>query len=165
MAAFILSLAFPAAQEKPEAEFKPPPPPAQPIAYSHRAHLEQALDCIDCHTKVDTESRATLPPTSTCMSCHGTTRTRSAEIEKLAGYHSRNEGVPWERVYRLAPFVYFSHAAHVSVKANVTCETCHGEVREMDLMQKVKDTSMAACVACHKQRNAPNQCDSCHDPI
>ena len=160
------AIARPSAQDLPTVvEFKPPPPPAQPIAYSHRAHLEQGLECLECHVSAETDARATFPPTSTCMSCHAKTTTRSAEIVKLAGYDGRNEGVPWARVYRLPVFVYFSHAQHMTPAAGLSCETCHGNVRGMDLMQKVKDTSMAACMECHKEKSAPNRCDSCHDPI
>jgi hypothetical protein len=55
--------------------------------------------------------------------------------------------------------VYFSHKQHVT-DAKVTCDTCHGDVPQMDVMQKVKDISMAACIECHKSHAARVNCDT-----
>jgi hypothetical protein len=85
-------------------------------------------------------------------------------VQKVAGFQASQEDIPWRRVYRLPTFVYFSHSTHAPADKSVTCETCHGPVREMTAMQKVKDTSLAACVACHTERSAPVRCDSCHEP-
>jgi hypothetical protein len=143
-------------------EYKPPPPPEQPIPYSHKVHLAQGLRCAACHETAESDEHATLPPTSTCMGCHATVKTDSSHIQTLKTWHDKNEPVPWRRVYRLPTFVYFSHKQHVT-DAKVTCAVCHGEVAQMDQMQKVNDISMAACVDCHKSRSAPAQCDSCHE--
>jgi predicted CXXCH cytochrome family protein len=146
------------------AEYRPPPAPEQPIPYSHKTHLAQGLQCMGCHETADSAERAALPPTNTCMGCHTKVRTDSAHIQALKGWHEKGEAVPWRRVYRLPNFVYFSHKQHVA-DAKVGCDVCHGEVAQMDQMQKVKDTSMAACVDCHKSHSAPEQCDSCHEPL
>ena len=145
-------------------EYRPPPAPEQPIPYSHKTHLARGLQCTVCHDTAESAERATLPPTSTCMACHTTVRTDSANIQALKSWHDKGEPVPWRRVYRLPNFVYFSHTQHVA-DAKVGCDVCHGEVAQMDQMQKVRDTSMAACVECHKSRSAPEQCDSCHETL
>ena len=147
----------------PPGEFRPPPPPPQPIAYSHKQHLAQGFDCVFCHATARTDAHATLPPTATCMACHTAIKTDSPEIQKLKDFDARKEDVPWKRVYRLADYVYFSHETHAAADPAITCDTCHGNVRDMEMMQKVKDTSMAACMDCHKQRSAPILCDSCHE--
>ena len=98
------------------------------------------------------------------MTCHTAVRTDSAEIQKLAGFHAKREDVPWRRVYRLPEYVGFSHTVHVKSMKSMTCETCHGNVRELTQMQKLKDTSMAACISCHTEKAAPTRCDSCHEP-
>ncbi len=144
--------------------YRPPPAPEQPIAYSHKQHLAQGLDCVICHVTARTDSHATLPPTATCMGCHTTVKADSAEIQKLKDFDVKKEDVPWKRVYRLADYVYFSHEVHVAADSSITCETCHGNVRELDVMQKLKDISMAACVECHKQHSATIRCDGCHEP-
>jgi hypothetical protein len=144
-------------------DFRPPPPPEQPIAFSHKTHVSQGLGCVACHTTATAGDRATIPPTSMCMGCHASVRPDSAEVQKLAGYHARQEDVPWRRVYRLPSFVYFSHRVHLPAAGSTSCETCHGDVRELNAMQKLKDTAMATCVACHTAQSAPTRCDSCHD--
>lgn len=153
------------ARQAPEAgEFRPPPAPVQPIAYSHKSHIAAGLTCAECHTTAETSERATIPPTAECMTCHAKERRDSPEIVKLAGFDSRKEEVPWRRVYRVPEYVYFSHAEHLSNKS-ITCDTCHGDVASLDVMQKLKDTSMAACIQCHKQHSAPILCDSCHEKM
>jgi Cytochrome c7 and related cytochrome c len=115
-----------------------------------------------CHETVETDDHATLPQTATCMGCHANVKTDSPNIQKLKSFDDKNEPVPWRRVYRVPSFVYFSHKQHVS-DAKVTCDVCHGNVPQMEQMQKVKDTSMAACIECHKSRSAPANCDTCHE--
>jgi hypothetical protein len=155
----------PAAQQPPlqPGEYRPPPAPEQPLPYSHKVHLAQGLKCTNCHEGADKDDRATFPPTQTCMGCHTNVKTDSPHIQKLAQLDQKKEDVPWRRVYRLPSFVYFSHKQHVT-DGKVTCNTCHGDVAQMDVMQKVKDISMAACIECHKQHSAPVSCDTCHDP-
>ncbi len=151
-------------QEPATGEFRPPPAPEQPIAFSHRLHTSLGLACSGCHATAETGDRATLPPTSTCMTCHVAIRADSPEILKLAGFQAKKEEVPWRRVYRLPDYVGFSHTTHVMSGKGLTCETCHGNVRELAQMQKLKDTSMAACIACHTEKAAPTRCDACHEP-
>jgi hypothetical protein len=145
-------------------EYKPPPPPEQPIPYSHRTHLALGLQCLTCHETAERDALATLPPTATCMGCHAGVRTDSAHIQTLKAWDDKKAPVPWRRVYRLPDFVYFSHTQHVTGAA-IGCDTCHGDVAQMDRMQKVKDISMPACIECHKSRSAPVQCDSCHEVL
>ena len=155
-----------AAQQAPAApaagEYRPPPAPEQPLPYSHKTHLAQGLKCVMCHESVETDDHATLPPTATCMGCHANVRTDSPHIQKLKESDDKGETIPWRRVYRLPSFVYFSHKQHVT-DAKVTCDTCHGDVPQMEVMQKVKDISMAACIECHKTHAARVNCDTCHE--
>jgi hypothetical protein len=143
-------------------EYKPPPAPEQPLPYSHKTHLAQELKCADCHSTAETEDLATFPTTGICMGCHTNVKTDSPNIQKLAQYDQKNEEIPWRRVYRLPEFVYWSHKRHVT-DAKITCDTCHGNVAQMDVMQKVKDISMAACIECHTKSSAPARCDTCHE--
>jgi hypothetical protein len=143
-------------------EYRPPPAPEQPLPYSHKIHLAQGLKCVMCHETVETDDHATLPPTATCMGCHANVKTDSPHIQKLKDADDKGETIAWRRVYRLPSFVYFSHKQHVT-DAKVACETCHGNVPQMDVMQKVKDISMAACIECHKANSARVNCDTCHE--
>jgi hypothetical protein len=140
-----------------------PPPPEQPLPYSHRQHLALGLACAQCHPMPDPGHAATLPSTSTCMTCHARVKTDSPAIQHLARAHAAGEMIPWKRVYLLPDFVFFSHRRHTMGATPIACELCHGPVRELDVMQRVGDISMAACTSCHQEKQAPTRCDSCHD--
>jgi hypothetical protein len=146
-------------------EFRPPPPPEQPIPFSHKGHALAGIECLECHQTARTDDWATLPSEASCMSCHKIERKDAAAIQRLADFASRGQAVPWRRVYRLPEYVYFSHAVHLASERMIGCPTCHGAVDEMEVVQKVKDTSMAACTECHKQHSAPILCDSCHERL
>lgn len=152
------------AQLPPVVEFHPPSPPEQPVPFSHRTHVAMGFECTGCHDGATAHDRATLPATTVCMTCHATIKADSADVQKLAAFDVRKEPVPWKRVYRLPDFVFFSHHVHSAAPQPIVCETCHGDVRSMTITQKVKDTSMAACMQCHVERAAPTRCDSCHEP-
>lgn len=137
--------------------------PEQPLPFSHKLHLSRGLECRLCHEMPEPGDAATLPATSTCMGCHATVRKDSPAIVQLASLHQASQPVPWKRVYAVPSYVFFSHKAHVS-EGGVECEACHGPVREMEVMQKVRDTSMASCTECHQERGAPTGCDVCHEP-
>ena len=77
--------------------------------------------------------------------------------------HAAGEMIPWKRVYLLPDFVFFSHKHHAVGATPADCELCHGPVRELDVMRRVGDISMAACTNCHQQKQAPTHCDTCHD--
>jgi len=111
----------------------------------------------------DPGDKATYPDTAKCMVCHVAIKKDSAAIQKLADYNKKQEPVPWRRVYRVPEYVYFSHKVHLE-KAHATCETCHGNVREAEVMRKEIETSMATCMDCHKAKGASVACDFCHEP-
>ncbi|MGE0760602.1 MAG: cytochrome c3 family protein [Pirellulaceae bacterium] len=140
-----------------------PPAPEQPLPFSHQTHLALSLDCAQCHTMPEPGEAATFPSTDTCMGCHTSVASDRPAIQELAAAHASGASIAWRRVYNLPDYVFFSHKTHVST-AGGTCETCHGVVAEMPVMQRVKDTSMAACVTCHEANAAPTGCNTCHEP-
>lgn len=133
----------------------------QPIPYSHKTHLAFGLACSSCHQNADPGEFMGFPAESFCMGCHQAIQTDSPHIQKLAAAAEAGEAIPWERVYRIANFVYFSHRVHT--KAGATCETCHGPVRERDLMAREVEHNMKTCMACHAEKGAPNDCGTCHE--
>jgi hypothetical protein len=142
-------------------KFEPGPPVPQPLPYSHKKHLSLGLKCDECHRNEDPGERMGIPPTSTCMACHKTVASSRPAIQQLAKHHEERRDVPWERVYRIPGYVFFSHRAHLEAKA--TCADCHGEVARRDVLFLEKDVSMGACMNCHYERRAPNHCQFCHE--
>jgi len=162
-ALWLAAAALAAAQNTPPTQPKfVPTPPVQPVPFSHRLHITAAgLDCKSCHPVPEPGDFATIPETSKCMSCHRTIRKDSPAVKLLAGFHNEGKPVPWRRVYRIPDYVYFSHKEHLA--KGVTCENCHGLVAERDVLRKEKDTSMAACMDCHRAREASVACNYCHE--
>jgi hypothetical protein len=136
-------------------------PPAQPIPYSHKKHLALGLDCKDCHTNPDPGKLMTFPETDKCMLCHVTVVNDKPSIQKLAEYAKSKQVIPWVRVYAVLPGVAWNHRAHL--EAGVKCETCHGQVRQMEAMSEVTSvTTMYSCLNCHEMNQAKIACDTCH---
>lgn len=102
-----------------------------------------------------------LPGEGTCMSCHQAVKTESPHIQKLAAAAKAKQAIEWVRVYKIPSFVYFSHRVHT--KAGTTCESCHGPVRERDVITKEVALNMQACMACHAEKKARNDCTTCHE--
>ena len=157
---FLVALAL-AAQPAPLKN--PPAGPTQPIPYSHRQHLALGLECKNCHEMPEPGDDMGLPATAKCMVCHTSIKKESPSIQKLAQFDKGGQPVPWVRVYHLPDFVDFSHKVHLT-RGKATCETCHGPVRERDVIRKETDTSMAGCMECHRANNASVACNYCHDP-
>jgi hypothetical protein len=139
----------------------PLPAPEQPIPYSHKVHLALGLACQFCHTNPDGGRLMTFPPTATCMKCHAIQGKNKPSIQKLAAYQNTKTAVPWVRVYTVLPGVAWSHRRHLD--AGMKCETCHGDVSQMQVMTNVKSVNtMVGCLDCHKLHNAPTTCTTCH---
>lgn len=127
-----------------------PAGPAQPIAFSHRLHAGQyQIDCLYCHTGTDLSPVATIPSVEECMGCHRVVQTQRPEVQKLAGYASRQEPIPWVRVHHLPEFVQFDHGRHV--RAGVECQECHGPVEEMEVVYQYSSLRMGWCLNCHSE--------------
>ena len=137
------------------------PAPVQPLPFSHKTHLASGLVCLTCHVNPDPGTRMTFPATATCLSCHTTIATDKPAIMSLTAFSESGEKIPWRRVYAITPGVTWSHRAHLD--AGTQCETCHGDVSTMETMAETKAiVAMATCISCHRAREAPTQCVTCH---
>lgn len=128
--------------------------PKQPIAFSHKIHAGiNQIDCKYCHSGAEKSKTAGIPSVNVCMNCHkgiteGST-TGTTEISKIQAAFDNNQPIEWTKVHNLPDHVFFSHQQHVNV-GKVECETCHGDVKEMDVVKQVKPLSMGWCVNCHR---------------
>jgi quinoprotein glucose dehydrogenase len=140
------------------------PPPsraiAQPIPFSHRVHVQNGMKCDTCHEPAGT-GKMQIPGVADCMACHASIKAASPAIQKLAKIQRDGTLLEWTRVYALPDIVFFSHQRHH--QAQVECAVCHGPVNDRDSLWQEKDISMVACVDCHKLRQAPVNCDLCHN--
>jgi len=136
--------------------------PTQPIPFSHKTHVGFGLACNFCHANPDPGNQMTLPATTICMGCHSSVATDRPSIQQLTKFAQAKEPVPWKQVYSVPAFVYWSHRVHLA--GGVTCQMCHGDVAQMEVMTKTTNvTTMAGCVACHRQKNAATGCETCHE--
>lgn len=151
--------------------------PVQPIHYSHKIHAgDNQIDCNFCHSSARKSKMAGIPSLNVCMSCHQNisevaeeTATDEyskefydGEIAKLykavgwnpedQAYTGETEPVKWVRIHNLPDFAYFNHSQHVTV-AGVSCQTCHGEVESMEVMEQFAPLTMGWCISCHKDTN------------
>ena len=143
-------------------EFKPGEPVEQPLPFSHKKHVGLGLKCLDCHGIEDPGDFAGFPSEAKCMACHTAIKTESPHIRKLSGAEKTGTPIEWNRVYRMKEFVYFSHDVHHR-EAGVDCAVCHGDVAARDVLLQERSVGMYACMKCHEQYKAPNDCEVCHD--
>lgn len=153
--------------------------PKQPIYYSHKVHAGiNQINCLYCHGNAMESRHAAIPSTNVCMNCHKTISTYekgpklfdeagneingTAEIEKLyqyAGFDPKNANawdpsqakpIAWTKIHNLPDHVYFNHSQHVKA-GKVQCQTCHGEITNMDEVYQFAELSMGWCINCHRQ--------------
>ena len=58
--------------------------------------------------------------------------------------------IEWVRIHNLPDHVYFNHAQHVTV-GKLACQTCHGPIEKMEVVQQYAPLSMGWCINCHRQ--------------
>jgi hypothetical protein len=154
--------------------------PIQPVEFSHKLHAgDLGLDCRFCHYTVEQSAFAAVPDTQICMNCHSKVRTDSVKLLPVRATYAENRPIPWVRVHKLPDFVYFDHSAHLA--AGVGCSWCHGRVDQMVRVEQVSSLSMGWCLDCHRdpepclrdvsaspnrssnrRLDAPTHCSGCH---
>ncbi len=142
--------------------------PPQPIQFPHSLHLGFGIQCLYCHPGAWKGISAGLPTETKCWGCHQQISLRNTELDKLVNYVQNQEPIKWVPVFILPDFVFFNHRPHIA--AGVNCETCHGEVSRMTIVQTPRDLSMGFCLHCHRTTFAYDQatltrltdCGTCH---
>jgi cytochrome c2 len=152
--------------------------PEQPIFYSHKVHAGiNQINCLYCHGAAMDSKHAAIPSVNVCMNCHksintyekgpklyradGTEVDGTREIEKLysyAGFDPKNAAawdpskakpISWTKIHNLPDHVYFNHSQHIKA-GKVQCQSCHGDITEMDEVYQFSELSMGWCVNCHR---------------
>lgn len=134
----------------------------QPIAFTHKVHLKNGMQCTDCHKGVADGPDASLPSVQLCMTCHQVIATDKPEIKKVAAYQKKGEQIPWRRVYWFyqSAHVKFRHGPHI--RAGVDCVTCHGDMKQATVAVRKKGLDMKFCVSCHRTHKVSTDCTVCH---
>jgi hypothetical protein len=145
--------------------WSPPPAPEQPIAFNHQVHTEDDIDCTRCHQGVETQDQAGLPAMATCATCHRREATDHPAVVSFMEQYAGGQGEPmvWRKVNVMptSAMVHFKHKPHI--RADVDCATCHGDVSQMTVAQRVINTaSMGWCLDCHRESGASIDCLTCH---
>lgn len=144
------------------------PVATQPIEFPHKRHVETGtggpeLKCTEaCHEGAARGPVAGLPSVNTCLGCHASIATEKPIILQFTIMQEKGFDLAWQRVFGYGPqaHVKFNHAPHF--RANVECSTCHGDIAHQTVARRNVDLHMGVCVACHRDRNAPNECLTCH---
>jgi hypothetical protein len=138
-------------------------PVQQPLAFSHKIHAEQEIECTDCHKYPRTQTFSGLPTVEDCMECHEDPLTKSAEEEKIRTAAKEGRELRWRRLFRVPDHVYYSHRRHV-VLADLPCKTCHGTTGASERPPPVAPVqiTMDFCIDCHSRSNVPVDCVNCH---
>ncbi len=140
--------------------------PAQPIKFSHELHAGiNEIECQYCHAGAAKGKSAMIPSANVCMNCHKAIKEgpkygteEIAKIYNAIGWDVENQAyiegyeqkpIEWIRIHNLPDHVYFSHAQHVTA-GQLECQTCHGEVQEMEEVYQYSSLGMGWCVNCHR---------------
>lgn len=139
--------------------------PKQPIAFSHKLHAgEYEIDCNYCHTGVNKSRAATIPAANICMNCHGVVKKESPEIQKIYASIENNQPIEWVRVHNLPDLAYFNHSQHVNV-GGVECETCHGDIKTMEVVEQRSSLTMGWCIDCHRTTDVNSKGNAYYDKL
>ncbi|MEM9857609.1 MAG: c-type cytochrome [Bacteroidota bacterium] len=139
--------------------------PKQPIAFSHQLHAGQyEIDCQYCHTGVRKSKSANIPSANICMNCHSAIKTESPEIQKIYAAIENDKPIEWVRIHNLPDLAYFNHSQHVQV-GKLECENCHGEIKEMEVVQQASLLTMGWCIDCHRKTNVAAKGNEYYDKL
>lgn len=149
------------------------PGPKQPIPFSHALHAGQyQMDCLYCHSGTDKSMAAGVPSVELCMGCHAQFGQDLEGVQILKKHWDDKQTVEWQQIHRLPEYVQFRHNRHIA--AGVACQTCHGQIQQMDKVAMTSDTiwwpwllpskklEMGWCINCHRQNQASTDCLTCH---
>src|SRR3712207_8732073 len=70
--------------------------------------------------------------------------------------------ISWERIHKVPDYVNFPHMRHVN--AGVTCQTCHGDIQNMNRVYQYASLNMGWCVRRSEERRVGKECRSRWSP-
>ena len=82
------------------------------------------------------------------MNCHVINGADKASLELVRNSWDTGQPIEWVRVHKLPDYVYFNHSAHIN--SGVGCESCHGNIAQMEVVMQLEPLSMGWCLDCHR---------------
>lgn len=161
---------------------------AQPVAFSHITHVQEAgMDCRDCHGVLDDGRFAGIPDVTACGECHQEPLGESSEERRLVeAYTGPGQPIPWKVYARQPDHIFFPHSVHVE-RAGLPCQACHGphgetaepplcatdrltgysrSIWEFSLVRLGREVrsgcAMTECSRCHVEAGIIQGCLDCH---
>jgi hypothetical protein len=161
-------------------DYKPAPPPEQPIAFYHNVHAGpvaeggNAIPCMYCHYTADRSVSAGIPSVQLCVGCHvpgssaPTALRGQAQLAfpKVKTVEGRQDSTWYQEGLKLVnywkngegiPWVRIhklpEHAKfphYTHVNVGLECQTCHGPVEEIEEMYQFSSLRMGWCIDCHR---------------
>ncbi|HEY4717033.1 MAG TPA: cytochrome c3 family protein, partial [bacterium] len=130
------------------------------FAFSHKFHIEQGVQCLNCHEGIQTSESSgfELPTEDTCAQCHNETQ-ESPGCEKC---HTNPAAA--EKFLPKKTNLIFSHKNHIPRVKN-DCTACHISVSSS---RSIKDNllpPMDSCVNCHSDSVKNLKCSQCHTDL
>jgi hypothetical protein len=158
----------------------------QPVDFSHKVHAGTAgQKCDDCHSFRPDGTFTGIPTLDKCAGCHAAAMGATvAEKNFVEQYVTPGREPQWAAYARQPENVFFNHAVHVK-RAQMQCETCHGDHGSSDHLRAYQEDrvsgysrdiwqvgehgkgaraamTMSACVECHRQQGLEHSCLDCH---
>jgi hypothetical protein len=107
---------------------------------------------------------ASIPSANICMNCHNAIQTSSPQIQKIYTAIEKDTPIEWVRVHNLPDFAYFNHSQHTNV-GGVECQTCHGQIQTMEVVQQVSPLTMGWCIDCHRETTVNTEGNDYYDKL
>jgi hypothetical protein len=129
------------------------------IKFSHKYHqVEVETACTDCHVAASESALASdnlLSGKDECATCHDL----ETEEECAVCHHEDEDNM---MAFQNPPReILFNHKFHIE-DAELTCETCHKNLDQVDFANVESLPVMADCASCHDDQQASMECASCH---
>jgi hypothetical protein len=127
------------------------------IDFNHSLHLEQGVDCKDCHvgiTEAENLSKSYMPVREPCAGCHEPDSNGGAVAMQLP-----TERPPVELSEKTLSFSHKNHVARVEGE----CTRCHSNAKTATELP-VERPPMSRCLTCHnhKEEYEASRCLRCH---
>ena len=133
----------------------------RPLTFSHARHLEEGLECADCHADYEEADEPRPVAAGQCALCHEELDKDKAPERRVAALFVGDEYLG-AGVTAVSDEVIFSHSTHVA--GGLDCNVCHQGIEESEAVDEGLAVGMDTCVSCHERAGMPDgrQCAVCH---